>query len=75
MHSVRSLLLVWFDRTLRVEGTIEATLAEHEAVFAAIAARSPERAEAAMKKLMDAADLRLKDTLAPDFGRESELSA
>jgi GntR family transcriptional repressor for pyruvate dehydrogenase complex len=63
LHSVRSLLLAWFDRTLRVEGTMAATLIEHEAVFKAIAARSPERAEAAMKQLMDAADMRLTQTL------------
>jgi len=63
LHSVRSLLLAWFDRTLRVAGTMEETLAEHEAVFAAIKAKSPGRAEAAMKALMDAADLRLRNSL------------
>jgi GntR family transcriptional repressor for pyruvate dehydrogenase complex len=63
LHSVRSLLIAWFDRTLRVEGTMEETLKEHEAVFEAIRKRSPERAEAAMKALMDAADLRLKAAL------------
>lgn len=65
LHSVRSLLVAWFDRTLRVEGTMTATLAEHEAVFEAIEARSPERAEAAMKHLMDEADMRLTRSLTP----------
>jgi GntR family transcriptional regulator, transcriptional repressor for pyruvate dehydrogenase complex len=65
LHSVRSLLLAWFDRTLRVPGTMQATLAEHVAVFEAIKARSPEAAEAAMRVLMDAADLRLKRALHP----------
>ena len=68
LYSVRSLLLAWFDRTLRVAGTIEATLAEHEEVFEAIRDRSPQRAEAAMKRLMDAADLRLKKALDPAVG-------
>lgn len=63
LHSIRSLLLVWFDRTLRVPGTMEATLVEHEAVLDAIAARSPDEAERRMKELMDAADLRLKESL------------
>ena len=63
LHSIRSLLLAWFDRTLRVPGTMEATLGEHEAVFDAIRRRSPQRAEKAMKTLMDAADLRLKTSL------------
>jgi DNA-binding FadR family transcriptional regulator len=60
LFSIQSLLTAWFDRTLRVPGTIAATLAEHEAVFDAIASRSPELAERHMKALMDAADLRLK---------------
>jgi len=64
LQSISSLLHVWFDRTLRVPGTIEATLAEHEAVFEAIRERSPERAEHLMKDLMDMADLRLNKTLA-----------
>lgn len=63
LHSIRSLLTVWFDRTLRVPGTIEETLVEHEAVFEAIATRSPELAEQRMKALMDAADVRLKRTI------------
>jgi DNA-binding FadR family transcriptional regulator len=60
LESVRSLLATWFERTLRVEGTIEATLKEHEAVFAAIAQGSAAGAEAAMRALMIAADGRIK---------------
>ncbi len=63
LHSIRSLLLVWFDRTLRVPGTIADTLVEHEAVFEAIRTRSPVKAERRMKQLMDAADGRLNKTL------------
>jgi DNA-binding FadR family transcriptional regulator len=63
LHSIRSLLTAWFDRTLRVPGTIADTLVEHEAVFDAIATRSAEAAEQRMKALMDAADLRLKRSI------------
>jgi DNA-binding FadR family transcriptional regulator len=63
LHSIRSLLQVWFDRTLRVPGTIAETLVEHEAVYEAIRTRSPDEAERRMKELMDAADARLKRTL------------
>lgn len=64
LHSVRSLLQVWFDRTLRVPGTLEETLLEHEAVFEAISSKSPELAEERMKALMDAADERLSRSMA-----------
>jgi GntR family transcriptional regulator, transcriptional repressor for pyruvate dehydrogenase complex len=63
LHSIRSLLALWFDRTLRVPGTIAETLVEHEAVFDAIATRSPDVAEQRMKALMDAADIRLNRTI------------
>ncbi|HEX4443961.1 MAG TPA: FadR/GntR family transcriptional regulator [Galbitalea sp.] len=63
LESIRALLEAWFDRTLRVEGTMSATLREHELVFDAIKNRDPEAAESRMKALMDAADLRLKRTL------------
>jgi GntR family transcriptional regulator, transcriptional repressor for pyruvate dehydrogenase complex len=74
LHSIRSLLAVWFDQTLRVPGTIEATLVEHEAVYEAIATRSPDLAERRMKALMDAADVRLTDTIeaADTGGRTAE---
>jgi GntR family transcriptional regulator, transcriptional repressor for pyruvate dehydrogenase complex len=65
LHSIRSLLTAWFDRTLRVPGTIAETLVEHEAVFHAIANRSPDLAERRMKALMDAADLRLTRVIDP----------
>ena len=61
--SIRSLLLAWFDRTLRVEGTMKETIKEHEAVFRAIQERSPADARRRMKTLMDKADKRLKETL------------
>jgi GntR family transcriptional repressor for pyruvate dehydrogenase complex len=61
--SIRSLLRVWFERTLRVEGTMEETVKEHEAVFEAIKKRSPGDAQRRMKVLMDKADKRLKETL------------
>jgi DNA-binding FadR family transcriptional regulator len=63
LHSIHSLLTAWFDRTLRVPGTMADTLVEHEAVFDAIATRSPEQAAQRMKALMDAADVRLKNTI------------
>lgn len=63
LHSVSSLLQAWFDRTLRVAGTLEATLVEHEAVFDAIRERSAELAESRMRELMDNADIRLKNTM------------
>ena len=63
LESIRALLEAWFDRTLRVEGTMSATLREHELVFEAIKNRDPDEAESRMKALMDAADLRLKRTL------------
>jgi DNA-binding FadR family transcriptional regulator len=63
LHSIRSLLQVWFDRTLRVPGTIADTLVEHEAVYEAIRTKSPDEAGRHMKALMDAADVRLSRTL------------
>jgi GntR family transcriptional repressor for pyruvate dehydrogenase complex len=63
LESIRALLEAWFDRTLRVEGTMSETLKEHESVFLAIKNRSPDEAERTMKALMDAADMRLKRTL------------
>jgi DNA-binding FadR family transcriptional regulator len=63
LESIRALLEAWFDRTLRVEGTMSATLREHELVFDAIKKRDPALAESTMKALMDAADMRLKRTL------------
>lgn len=63
LESIRSLLRAWFDRTLRVEGTMKATIKEHEAIFEAIANRSPAEAERRMRQLMQRADRRLRDTL------------
>jgi len=63
LESIRSLLRAWFDRTLRVEGTMKATVKEHEAVFDAICRRSATEAERRMRQLMKRADQRLKETL------------
>ncbi len=63
LESIRSLLRAWFDRTLRVEGTMKATIKEHEAVFDAIERRAPADAERRMRQLMQRADRRLKQTL------------
>jgi GntR family transcriptional regulator, transcriptional repressor for pyruvate dehydrogenase complex len=63
LESIRSLLWAWFERTLRVDGTMQETSKEHEAVFHAIKKRSPDEAVKAMKLLMDNADKRLKETL------------
>ncbi len=63
LEGIRTLLRAWFDRTLRVEGTMKATIKEHEAVFEAIARHSPADAEKRMRQLMRRADRRLKETL------------
>ena len=76
LRSIQSLLAAWFERTLSVPGTIEATLPEHEAVFEAIAAGSPDAAEERMRALMTAADSRLKrsvdEPVADDEGERTE---
>jgi DNA-binding FadR family transcriptional regulator len=63
LEGIRSLLRAWFDRTLRVEGTMKATIKEHEAVFDAISRHAPADAEKRMRQLMRRADRRLKETL------------
>ena len=63
LRSIQSLLTAWFDRTLRVPGTMAATLTEHEAVCEAIATRSPDQAECRMRELMEAADARLQQSI------------
>ncbi|HET6738061.1 MAG TPA: FCD domain-containing protein [Kribbella sp.] len=60
LKSLQSLLADWFERTLRVPGTIEATLGEHDAVFEAIQKGDPDAAAAAMATLMTAADHRVR---------------
>jgi DNA-binding FadR family transcriptional regulator len=47
-------------RSPRVPGIIEATLAEHQAVFTAIQQGDPDSAETAMATLMTAADHRVR---------------
>ncbi|MFG1912098.1 FadR/GntR family transcriptional regulator [Kribbella sp. NPDC048928] len=60
LKSLQSLLADWFERTLRVPGTMEATLGEHDAVFEAIQKGDPDAAAAAMATLMTAADHRVR---------------
>jgi GntR family transcriptional repressor for pyruvate dehydrogenase complex len=61
--SIRSLLVVWFDRTLRVERAMQETVKEHEAVFQAVQERSSADARRRMKTHIDEADKRLKEIL------------
>ena len=63
LEGIRTLLRAWFDRTLRVEGTMKATIKEHEAVYEAIERHAPADAEKRMRQLMRRADRRLKETL------------
>ncbi|WP_329005741.1 FadR family transcriptional regulator [Kribbella sp. NBC_00709] len=60
LKSLQSLLTEWFERTLRVPGTMEATLTEHETVFTAIEQGDPTAAQSAMATLMTAADERVR---------------
>lgn len=64
--SIRSLLQVWIRRAMHQTDGIETTLAEHEAVLAAVAARSPKRAATAMRRHMDGASKRLESSLRDD---------
>lgn len=60
LQTTRSLLRVWVDRGLRTLEQAQDALAEHRAVFEAIEARDPERAEAAMREHMATAARRLE---------------
>lgn len=60
LQSIRSLLHTWFEKTLQVEGTMTATLAEHERVYEAIKDGDARAAETAMRVLMENADTRLR---------------
>jgi GntR family transcriptional repressor for pyruvate dehydrogenase complex len=59
LQTARSLLRVWVERALDDSEHAQVTLAEHRAVFAAIAARDPDQAAAAMNTHMDSAGERL----------------
>jgi DNA-binding FadR family transcriptional regulator len=63
LHSVRALLRVWIQRAVGTDGDTAATLAEHVAVFEAIARRDPDAAAAAMGAHMDSASGRLERSL------------
>lgn len=64
--SIRSLLQVWIRRAIHQSGGVETTLAEHEALLAALEARSPRRAATAMRQHMNAASKRLQSSLQKD---------
>jgi DNA-binding FadR family transcriptional regulator len=66
LHSIRALLQVWVARTSTDQPEAEASLAEHVAIFEAIAARDPAAAEKAMQSHMLIAADRLKDSLSRD---------
>jgi GntR family transcriptional regulator, transcriptional repressor for pyruvate dehydrogenase complex len=60
LNSVRSLLRVWIRRGLTVESSLaEDTIAEHQAIFTAIASRDEHAARDAMSKHMTSAYRRL----------------
>jgi DNA-binding FadR family transcriptional regulator len=63
LHSVRALLRVWIQRAVGADGDTTATLAEHVAVFEAIARRDPDAAAAAMGAHMESASGRLERSL------------
>jgi GntR family transcriptional repressor for pyruvate dehydrogenase complex len=63
LHSVRALLRVWIQRAVSADGDTADTLAEHTAVFEAIAQRDPDAAAAAMEAHMQAASARLRRSL------------
>lgn len=64
LQSIRSLLRVWVERGLHSDADAEAALAEHTAVYEALAARDGAAASAAMEAHMTTAGARLSGTLA-----------
>jgi GntR family transcriptional repressor for pyruvate dehydrogenase complex len=64
LHSVRALLRVWIQRALSSDGGTADTLAEHTAVFEAIAQRDADAAAAVMGAHMRSASARLHRSLA-----------
>ncbi len=63
LHSVRELLHVWVERTSPDRSATETSLAEHIAIYQAIASRDPEAAQDAMQKHMAIASERLRKSL------------
>jgi GntR family transcriptional repressor for pyruvate dehydrogenase complex len=63
LQSIRSLLRVWVERALHSEDEAAAALAEHTAVYEAIASRDSAAARAAMESHMTTAGARLSGTL------------
>jgi len=63
VRSVRALIRVWVERALDQGGHADTTLREHGAILAALQARDPDLAEAAMRSHMVSARQRLSETL------------
>ncbi len=63
LHSIRALLQVWMVRAGNVQGTVEGTLCEHEAILDAIRKHDPEAADSAMNEHMRLARERLQRSL------------
>lgn len=68
LQTTRSLLRLWVDRGLRRREQAEVACAEHRAVFEAVLARDPHRAEAAMRSHMRTAGDRVEHADDPDPG-------
>ncbi|WP_075741643.1 MULTISPECIES: FadR/GntR family transcriptional regulator [Actinoalloteichus] len=65
LQSTRSLLRVWVERALRDGRHARLAVAEHERVFAAMAARDPDGAAAAMGEHMRTAGRRVANAITP----------
>ncbi|WP_223693285.1 FadR/GntR family transcriptional regulator [Leifsonia poae] len=65
LRSIRSLLRIWVERGLSSDDEAQAALAEHAEVLAALRARDPRAAAAAMTRHMDTAGARLRLTITP----------
>lgn len=66
LQSIRSLLRVWVERGLHSDADAEAALAEHTAIYEALATHDPAAASAAMEAHMTTAGARLSGTLGAD---------
>ena len=63
LQSIRSLLRVWVDRAVQDRAEAESAIAEHSAVYAAIATRDPDLAANAMATHMHTAGRRLAGSI------------
>jgi len=74
LHSIRALLRVWITRAIAADdGHTDHTLAEHRAVYQAIASRDSEAAANAMTEHMSRAAGRLTKSLSDDSAAMTEL--